>query len=738
MKKALIFAALMALGSQIVLAQDPVTINPQQVLSELDFFSKQYPRTEGSVGERRSVDHIKQRLDALGITYSQQDFHDLEGAHSFSSSIEVDIKGALPDELLVVVPLDHPRDARPNDDGSINLALALGMIEALHRSELPISLRILFLGGEFGSGSGYPIGTRQFLSNFYPDYPVAVLYLNFQYIPSRINITGGGRRIIAPYWLINRCSSSMDQAGLFYLLRGNENQIFRLGLIQSAPPINPYLQAGYPAIELSSLPGHPPQSDYANWVSTFMRYIDDFISSSRSGFPTNWDHHYLFFQARFFSFILTEREYVILVIAILSLLLAYPVVFKERFTRYLRTIGRNLLSIPLLLVLVFLFLLLGTLLVEALSIIRNFPTIWVHAPFLFFLCKAAAALFLFAVLYRFLKQLPFSRNGRFYSAGSILLLLVDGIVLGLFDFSLAYYFIWSLVFAVLFSTARWRWMKAIFLAASTAWLAKAVVDIFTLPALDVVRVILLSRIKGNVVLALIILPFLFMIIRLDLLFRHPRRGRGVAVIRAIDTLLGVATAGLFAYLAVFSVYGHSNPRPVSMTELMNLDTNQRTIQLDSPAPIGRVAIRTHDLTQTIATRSRSYTTTVSGAQPILNEETTSSAFLDRERIDLRLEPVGKPYRVSVKLSSGKQIVIFDANFPFSYSPTGKEATIHIGTNPPFPLDVQFTLPKQSQVDVNLELTYSTLPYPIEVSGSDISVEKTLVVRKSFPLAGSVQ
>ncbi|HUX21925.1 MAG TPA: hypothetical protein VMW69_11850, partial [Spirochaetia bacterium] len=476
MKKALFFTAFMAIASQIVLAQSPSPVITQKIITAFDFFSHQYPRTEGSVGERRSVAYIDNSLDAIDVPYNLQSFHDLEGTHSFSSSVEVDLPGERKDVLLIVVPLDNPQEAKPTDDGSINLALALGLIEALAKEKLPISLKFLFLGGEFGSGPEYPIGTEQFLSNFYPDYPVAALYFDFQYVPVRTNITGGGRRIIAPFWLINRCSSAMDKAGLFYLLRGNENQVFRLGLIENPPQINPYLLAGYPALELSSLSARLPRADYGQWIASFVTYMKDFISSSSAGFPTNWDRHYLFFQARFFSFILTEQEYVVLVVAILGLLLAYPVIFRERFMRYLRTIARNLLSIPLLLGLVFLFLLLGTLLVEGVFLIRNFPTIWMSKPLLFFSCKITAALFLFALLYRFLKNLPFSRNGRFYSAGSILLLLIDSIVLGLLDFSLAYYFVWALIWAVLFSIARWRWLKIAFLIISSVWLVKAAVD----------------------------------------------------------------------------------------------------------------------------------------------------------------------------------------------------------------------------------------------------------------------
>jgi hypothetical protein len=171
---------------------------------------------------------------------------------------------------------------------------------------------------------------------------------------------------------------------------------------------------------------------------------------------------------------------------------------------------------------------------------------------------------------------------------------------------------------------------------------------------------------------------------------------------------------------------------------MDLNSNRQIIQVTSPAPIRSIELKTPDLSQSISTRARQYTTSLSGARALLGEEMTSSAFLDRRRIDMKVDPVGRPFRVTVTLTSPDQLVIFDANFPFSYSQTGREASIHVGVNPPLPLDVQFTIPQSAKVSVSLELTYTTLPFPLEVTGKDISVTKTLIVRKSFSLVNPVK
>lgn len=717
-------------------AQSIVSVQPDVVLKELKFFSSLYPRNEGSAGESAAITHITSRLEALRIPYVKQGLQDIEGTHSYSSSILVTIPGKRPDELLFIVPLDQRPGASRAEDGSINLALALGMIESLRSQEPPVSLRFLFLGGEFGQAPTYPIGTHQFLASFYPTHPVIALYLDFQSIPNRTNITSGGVRVVAPYWLINRCSQAMDKAGLYYLERGNQNQIFRLGLVANPPLINDYLHAGYPALELSGIGGSLPSQNDAQWIASFERFFNDFVAANRSGFPTAWDRHYLFFQAKLFSFIITERAYVLIVLVVFGLLLAYPIVARKRFARYLDSIWRNAVSIPLFMIVVFLFLFLATLLVEAIFLARNFPSMWRQAPLIFFACKFTAALFLSALLYRFLARLPFSRSGRFYGNAAVLLLLVDCIVLGILNFSLAYYFVWALGWSVLFSLVRSRTLKILCLLVSTAWLVKVLVDIFTLPALEVVRVMLLSRFKGNAVLALALLPFLFMTVRVDFLFRHPHRKRAITIVRAIDTLLGVATAGLIVVLVRLAPYSAAHPQPVVAQEIVNLDAPGRAVQLTSPAPLGNLAIAAAGFSTHIDTRAREYSARLPGSIDLLHTSLREATFLDRRLVNLRLEPVGQPSEVHLTLTSTGEIVIFDANFPFTYNSGATTATIHIGKNPPFPLDVQLTLPQNTNVELHITLIYTSLPTPLEVTGHNIAVARSLVVTKGISVGAS--
>jgi len=727
-----IILLLLVRGAAMLFAQGPASADQGEVLRQLAYFSSLYPRTEGSAGEREAIAHIERTLQGMGVPYQERPLNDIEGIHSYSSSIEVFLKGRSPDELLVAVPIDQELDASRSDDGSINPALALGFIRELRAAEPPVSVRFLFLGAEYGGGSEYPIGSREFLANFYPDHPVAVLYLNFRFIPARTIIASGSNGTISPYWIINRCATSLDDAGLFYLLRGNENQIYRLGLAGKPPLIDAYLRAGYPAIELSDMGTPLPDSEWNQWVGTALHFFSGFVAKNAGGFPSSWDRHYLFFQARFFSFILSESEYIVLLVILMALAILYPLIHQDRFRRHFSTLLRHFLSLPLLLATIFAFLFASTYLVESIGFARNFPTLWRYAPFPFFALKVVAALFLFALLFKALRGLPFARNGRFYTAATLLLLLVDVVAVALVNISLTYYLVWAMMFAILFSILTSPYLKTLCLLASTGWLVKAGVDIFTLPALDAVRVVLLSPVKGNLFLSVVLLPFILMTIRVELLFRrhHPSRRR--LFIRFADLLLGVATAGLFGYLMAFAPFGPRNPQPIAVQEEIDIPSNSRTVTLYSPAPIGKVRLITDAGAFEIATRSRTYTTSLPEVQNVLSIERTSSGFLDRRQIGLTLIPRGTPYEVTVILASAKELVIYDSNFPFSYNPTANEAIIHVGKNPPFPLSVEFTLPESGEVAIQVVMVYTALPYPLQVTGKDIVVSKRLVVATQLP------
>lgn len=694
-----------------------------------------YPRLEGSDGEKEAIAAIISVLSDAGIEYEIVDFQQMERGHSFSRSIYASKAGAQKDEILFIVPINHPDDATKQADGAVNLAIICSLIKHLDEYILPVGVRFLFLGAEFGSSPYYPIGTNKFLTSFFPDFPLVVLYFDFDSLPERIIVRSGDKGYVSPYWFTDSCSNALDKAGLFYLVRGNENQFYRLNITENPAPLSPYLADDYPAISFNSSPASLRSDQQNQWAESFQSFFGNFFQLNAGGFSSDWDRHYLFFQVKTLSLIIEERIFVILMIGSLFLLMIYPLFFPFRFGGYARSLAKNGWAVPLLLALVFVLLLLGTLIVEGISTTRGFPDIWQYRPFFFFSLKICAAIFLFSLFYRFVFRIPFPRRGRFYNATALFLLFCDIVILAMLDISLSYYAIWAILWAFLFSLFRSRFLKALCLLISPLWYGKAIYDVFTLPALSVARELLLSRITGNLIIGFLMLPFLLMLIRLDFMFRHPRRRVKKLLITTIYAFLGVACAGLIAYLALYNPFGDGNPQPVEVTEVIHQNINEGYFVVSSPAPLRNIAVQSGQTSFDISTRSRifRYDIETDAVPEGFEIESRSSTFLGRKRFLFTVDSRALPAEVYIRLDSNKEIIIYDANFPYSFIDP-LSALIHIGRNPPLPLRFEFTVPENQTGNLTIELKIRRPATPLTVTGEQITVSRSMQVSDIIALS----
>jgi hypothetical protein len=690
---------------------------PASIMEDYRVLKTLYPRLEGSDAEAGAIAYISERLGNLNLSFQRINFSESDETHSFSSVVAVDIPGKLPDTLILAVPLNHPPGAEAQSEGSINIALALGLIEDLTRFKPTVSVKFLFLGAEYGEEPDYPRGSRLFLRDFYPEESVSLIYLNLRSIPSRLYIRAGGRGIASPFWLIDRSTNALRRADLFFLIRGNENQLFRFGLPSEETIIEPFLEAGYPALSFEGVYGPLSPGQEEEWVESFRTFFALFQESFARGIPEAWDQHYLFFQAREIYFKIAEQSYLAALIAVMAGLLAYGLSFSRRLKKYLKTLWRNLWNLPVFAGISFLLLLLSTLALEAVLAIRGMTRLWEELPLLFLAFKIIFPFFLFMLIFRYLKRLPFSKNGSFYSASALLFLLLDILVLAILNISFTYYFLWAFVFALLFSIVRLKILKALFFLASPYWILKSLFELFSLPKLAFCRIVLLSRWTGNLLLAIVLLPFILMMVRLVMLPPRPRRAGRLLRYRITAVLFSLFLVCLLTLFMLYEPYNAENRQPVNAQYTIDLIDSRSFLTLSSPAPLGEITWKDSEDVITIESRARFYTLPLQELPDLLETEVSSTGFLDRRNINLLFSSSAQPYRLSLLLSAPEEFVLYDANFPAQRDPGGREYRILIGANPPLPLPLQLTLPQNMSFELNISLEYLQLPHGYELSGA---------------------
>jgi len=569
------------------------------------------------------------------------------------------------------------------------------------------------------------------LRDFYPEQRVVALYLNFKTIPSRLHVRGGGRRVEAPYWLIDRCTVSLEDANIFFLVRGNENQIFRIGLTSEKTIIEPFLFAGYPALSLEGEyePLEPAQQ--LQWLISFRRYFRSFIQSFESGIPETWDRHYLYFQVRGFYFSISEKTYLIILLTVLSGILLYGLIYSGRLKKYLRTILRNFWSIPILFLICFLLLFAATWTLEGIQYARNIVDLWESFPLLFLIFKLILPLVLLLLFSR-LVRFRFPRNGSFYSASALLFLLLDILILALINISFTYYFLWAFTFALLFSAASNKLLKTLFFLAAPYWLVKTIVELFTLPRLEFCRVLLFSKVWGNLLLALIFLPFILMFIRLRMILpvlrRLSRPTRALAWLVPASTIL----MGLLIIFLFYSPY-REKQQIITAHYLVDRVNGENSLQLTSTGPLGGLTVWDGENRIQIDSHSRKYNLPLPEVPELLHITINSVGFLDRKNIQLDLKPVGTPYKLTLTLNSEEEFVLFDSNFPYVRQPGGREYTLLIGANPPLPLSVQLTVPRDRTFNLHLVTEYLSVPADFQLYAADKQVEARFTLIKTLEI-----
>ncbi len=724
-----VLLAFLAAAPVLAAPASPPTL--QETMTEV---SRIAPRTEGSTAERELLALIRDRLNAEGLAPTELDFSAADFAHSFSRSIRVDIPGASPDTLILAVPIDTPPDASTASEGSVNVALALDLIARLRGTTPPLSMIVLFLGAERGDTADYPLGSNLFVRDFRPEFRAAVLYLDLRDAGSRVDVRIGAPGIVTPYWLVDRCAQSLRAAGVTFDLPADEVQLFRMGTTDEHTMIEPWLTAGYPAVGLRS--GAPGTGDEGAAEAALSRFLESFVAAGTGGVPEGWDRHYLLLQAAGLSLILGEGTYVGILVLVLCAAFLYALSFIGRLRKYLRTLARNAFALVPLAVVSFVFLLGGTAALQAILLARGFDRAWAYDPLGFLALKACVALFLYAVLYNLFRRLPFPRNGSFYSAASILILLVDILVIAAVDISFTWYFLWAFVFVLLSTLVPNRWAKVALFLPAPFWGLRGVFAVLGPPALPFVHLLLLSPLWGNLLIAGACLPFVLVLLRLGLVFP----GRGILRRRRRELVLaGILLAAgttLAVRLMTFSPFSAASPQPVTATQTIDVDarggTTATSLDLESPAPLGMLSVNdpggAWSVPHSATTASMPLPRIPS---PVTLELVDSSLTLDQRNMTVRLSMPASPRSLTATLTSDDDFILIDSSFP-SVRESPRDYRLLVGAYPPNPVALDLSLPTGGTflLTITLELDEPLIGVTFSPARPDLRIaQRVRVVRR---------
>jgi hypothetical protein len=733
MKKILILL-LFQLSASALFSQSQELIDIRSFLEDIQALKAYYPSDEGTANESKTADYIMKKIGSWGISYTQRSFANSESHHSFSQCIDAVIKGKNAESVFIVLPINNVIERTNHPGILVNVALGLFLLEQM-KSRVPlVTLHFLFLGAEYGSTQEYPIGSQIFLDDFIPDTSSLFLYLNFQDIPRRIIIQGAGNGIVAPYWLINDCSQALGKTGLSFLLRGNKNQLFRMEFSDEKTMAEPYLKAEYPTIVFSGEYAKLAENERDSWLRSFDKFFEIFVSYFDKGFPKEWDKHYLFFQ--FFNSSIVINEYV-LVLGIVLVLLAFIaclLIFSNYFKRLLIIFVDKWWSLLFFMPLTFLFSLLGTLILDLILSLRGDPNFWQTMPFPFFVFKVFLVVLPYLLLAPVIRRLSFPNDSRFYEKWAMLFLLADVVVFSIINISFAYYFVWAFFFVALSIFFTDRAIKFILYAISPFWLIKLLIDFFiVIPEYRFCRALLSNLIVGNVILALSLTPFI--LLGTSVLMHFGLKLKKIRQESLISAMIySIAFISAFT-ISVLVLPGHTRDYPQIVTVHNSIDMSEKSdkIEISSDFPLHDIAIWDADEYYTFNTHSKRYTIPRPYVSDLMDVSTTTTYFLSRKNVSVVIANKGIPYEVHCIIKSSKEFTLYDSTFPFVKQKDGVSYSLTIGANPPSPLIVEVTVPADTDMVCDVDVTYRDFPFRFVVSGLYKEIKTLLTVKNRISI-----
>ena len=642
-------------------------------------------RPEGSPAEEQAISYLLEQLAGSGVPYRVRDFSRFEGGHSFSRNVVAGTPERGPPDVVFAVSL-------ANDNNTADAtALALGIVLAEHfaASQAGPAVEVLFLGAQHGSAPPYPMGSRLWIQNDTRRERPPVFYLSVEARPARLAVQTGADRFVTPLWMVEAVERNLTQNDVFYDTSAERTTFYHLGISERRSPVSPFLAAEYPAIEIQSGDTIPVEID--SWANRLVTSLVSLAEATAVEGPHPWERHYLPVQIGSEKFIVGEEAYVIGFLGVFLIPLGYALIFQKRGRKYRRILLRDFWTIPILLGTVFVLLTVATLLIQGVLAMTRFPDVWTYAPEAFLLLKLTLPIFLFSLLFHLLGDLPISKKGSFYSAGAVVLLFVDTVATAAINISLAYYFLWAFVFAFLFTLFKPILLKLLCLPVSLYWVIRFLSDATTLAEETALEYVIVSPLWANLLLAFILLPFLFMVLRLNFLIQNPFRDRRNFALRVFVWATGIVTATLGAFVFFYTPFGSNNPMEIRAIEETMLPAGGRSLRVEAPAPPGNFALSFGSETYQIAMTRRTYLVGLpAGAGPV---EITVSAtpFLGRTRYQAEIAATAPVRRLTAVVESLAPIIVYDVSLPSSLSDDGRRLEVHIGRNPPTPLAFEFTI-----------------------------------------------
>ena len=695
------------------------------ILEHYNNLTVYYPLAEGDGNEKKVFDYIVSELQPFQDKIQLKTLDNLEAEHSFSYDLIVRIPGVISDELFIIIPVDG------DNFRAMNVALILEFIDEWTKEPPPLSLSLLFTGADNRKNS--PLGSISFLEDYSYTNRSAALYFSPDLNCSALDVKCSVPGYTSPGWFVKAVMQALSEKNTPFHIDTSSLIIDKTNLRSETLPLSYYLAEGIPAIALYSKDISRASTALSVSVGKQVLILNRIVEELASGIPRNWEKNYFildFFTGEYLY--LSEISIVLFFLALFAFSLLIPLIQNRRISLNFRKFRHQIWTAPVLVFLTFQFSLLSTLVVEEILVFRNFPELINQYPFIFFLMKLTVILFLSRFMLSILRGLPFPKNPHFYSYAAVLFSSFNVIAGTVLTLVLSPFFVIIQACSIFFVIVRGKGLKLLFFYLSLIPVLILSLLLIRSSYTEIYNFLILSRLKGNLFLTFVSLPFTAMITSISFYHHHYEKSR-----HEVRTVVGTVAWGVITLILIFQIfqlegYTRTSPQQVMMQDIQYLDSGIREIRITSKGDIGNGQLILFNETLPLEDVGTELKIMGEIEKDLLLVNSESDVFLDRRSIDLKISAVLPPEEITVRLHSDNPILFYDCKYPYEVLPDQHNAEIFIGDNPPNPLYIPMIFSKDSQPDFTITLHYDDSPYSLVLEKENIQMISSMELIKNLP------
>lgn len=569
MKKTVCFIAILFFTVPLFASRDKTPLYDSFTLSQL-----YYPVDEGSENQDKLVEYLEQFCSTRGASYTVEKIASGEYVTN-SYNFIVRFPGSIKDgeKRVFIFPLNSTRIQQQLCSCALSTYVALAMIDLCSKKRFMKDVVIIFSGANGRENERLYGIDHLFLYNkdILQNSLVTIVDIISSY--ERIVYSGSINKKPLPAGLLELFIKSNPDDKNFTFDYSSVRKA-RLNLLKQRKDIEPFLELEIPAVSFSNV-DIEAEMDYVFNEENERNVKDYFLSwlslVASTPLEKEKDYNYLYLGIIGVKLIIPEYFQILFFVTALFLLIFLRGIFLYFNRMKIKLLIRVLPFFFILFCFFYATSFIPRIILLPFEYLTGDQNISNNIPSLYFIIIFCTPVILGLIMSKKIKKLPFPKHNFLFIYGAVLSCYFNFFVFTVIDFSIAYMFVWAIIFLTLSHViGKQIVMKYLLYLLSTIPFILLYIELSLMGNISLLRRTFDFPLRQHMLFSLLAFPFFLLILRIELLTRLKFKKMFPSKTIFI-TVLSITLAVTLLLYTLISAYVEPEPQPLRVEYRLDID-----------------------------------------------------------------------------------------------------------------------------------------------------------------------